>query len=67
MKQICGYVVIEKQKLLVLIRSKKYSRTLKLRFSGLDGSFFEDESMFLSSPANKNIFTKLLDGEVIDI
>ncbi|GAH73647.1 unnamed protein product [marine sediment metagenome] len=63
--QTHGYLIVNKQKILVLVRDKKYSRILKLRFSGTDGNFFEDESYFLTK--NKNIFNKLLAEEVINI
>ena len=63
--QTHGYLIVNKQKILVLVRDKKYSHILKLRFSGTDGNFFEDESYFLTK--DKNIFNKLLAGEVINI
>ena len=63
--QTRGYLIVNNQKVLILVRNKKYGRALKLRLTGTDGNFFEDESYFLSK--NKEIFEKLLSGEVIYI
>ncbi|MBA7554162.1 hypothetical protein ES705_46774 [subsurface metagenome] len=63
--QTHGYVIVKNQKILVLVRNKKYSRALKLRYTGADGNFFEDESIFLSE--DKKILARLLAGKVIDI
>lgn len=63
--QAHGYLMIDDQKILILVRNKKYSRALKLRLTGKDGFFFEDESYFLSK--NKEISDRLLSGEVINI
>jgi len=58
-------LIVNNQKVLILVWNKKYDRALKLRLTGMDGNFFEDESYFLSK--NKEIFEKLLSGEVVDI
>lgn len=63
--QTHGYIIVENQKILVLVRNKKYSRVLKIRYTGVDGNFFEDESICLSE--DKKTFTRLLAGKVIDI
>ena len=63
--QTHGYLIVNKQKVLVLVRDKKYSCTLKLRLSGSDGTFFKDESYFLTE--NEMIFSQLLAGRVINI
>ena len=63
--QTHGYLMIKDKKILILVRVKKYSHTLKLRFTGSDGSYFPDESIFLSE--NKKILDNLLTGKVIDI
>ena len=63
--QTIGHVIVNKQKVLVLVRDKKYSCTLKLRLSGSDGTFFKDESYFLTG--NEMIFNQLLAGGVINI
>jgi len=66
MQQI-SYLMIEGKKILVLIRPKKYTRVLKLRFTGSDGKYFEGESIFLSLPENKKTLDKLLAGKVIEV
>ena len=63
--QIHGYLIINNQKVLILVRNKKYGRALKLRLTGADGNFFEEESYFLSR--NKDTFKRLSSGKVIDI
>ena len=63
--QTHGYLIVNNQKVLILVRNKKYSRALKLRLTGTDGNFFEDESYFISR--NKEVFEKLLLGEVVDM
>jgi len=60
-----GYLMIKDKKILILVRSKKYSRALKLRFTGSDGHYFETESIFLSE--NKKTLDNLLAGNVIDV
>ena len=63
--QTYGYLMIKDKKILILVRSKKYSRALKIRFTGSDGNYFEEESIFLSK--NKKILDNLLTGNVIYI
>jgi len=63
--QTHGYLMIKDKKILILVRSRKYSRALKLRFTGSDGNYFEEESIFLSE--NKKILDNLLTGNVIYI
>ena len=63
--QTHGYLIVNNQKVLILVQSKKYSRALKLRLTGTDGDFFEEESYFLSK--NKEVFDRLLLGKVINI
>jgi len=63
--QTHGHLMINNQMILVLVRHKKYGRAFKKRLTGTDGTFFEDESCFLSN--NKEIFDRLLSGEVINI
>jgi hypothetical protein len=60
-----GYLMIKDKKILILARDKKYTRCLKLRFTGSDGGYFPDESIFLSG--NKKILDNFLAGKVIDI
>lgn len=63
--QTHGYLMINNQKVLILVQNKKYSQALKLRLTGMDGNFFEDESCFMSQ--NQELFEKLLSGEVVNI
>ena len=68
--QTHGYLMINNQKILVLERgikidTKLYGRALKLRHTGKDGNYFEDESCYLSQ--NKEMFDRLLSGKVINI
>ena len=63
--QTLGYLMVNNQKVLVLVRSKKYSRIFKLRLTGKDGDFFDEESYFMSK--NKEFFEKLLSGKVVDL
>jgi len=63
--QTHGHLIINNQKILVLVRNKKYGCALKLRLTGKDGNFFEDESYFLSK--NKERFDRLLSGDVINV
>ena len=62
-----GYLMIEDKKILILFRSKKYTRALKLRFTGSDGHYFKSESIFLSELENKKTLDNLLAGKVIEI
>ncbi|MBA7585117.1 hypothetical protein ES708_27087 [subsurface metagenome] len=62
-----GYLMIKDKKILILARDKKYTRCFKLRFSGSDGGYFVDESIFLSESENKKILDNLLAGKVIEI
>jgi len=64
-KQTIGYIKIGNKKALVLIRTKKYSRQLKLRESGQDGIRLSDEESYLKG--KPSICKKLLDGMVVEI
>lgn len=48
--QTLGYVIVNKEKILLLARTGQFSRYLSKRESGVDGTHFEDEEAFLSSP-----------------
>lgn len=63
--QTHGYLIIDNQKILILVRHKKYGCSLKKRLTGKDGNFFEDESCYLSQ--NKEMLDGLLLGKVINI
>ena len=65
--QTTGYLIINGQKVLVLVRQKRYSRLLKLRKSGRDGQYFEDEERFLTMPENRHLLKQLLQGETIEV
>jgi len=63
--QTTGYLAVDKQITLILVRQKKYGRALKIRKSGGLGTYFEDESIFLQD--NPSLFKQLKDGNVISI
>ena len=65
--QTHGHLIIDNQKILVLVRHKKYGCAIKKRLTGTDGTFFEDESCFLSLEENKEMLDELLVGVVIDV
>lgn len=65
--QTTGYLIIGGQKVLILVRHKRYSRLLKIRKSGRDGQHFEDEEHFLSLPENRHLLEQLLRGETIEV
>ena len=65
--QTIGFVKIDQEKILVLIRDGKsynLSRHLKLRKTGKDGVFMVDESNYLND--NPEIVKRLKAGEVIE-
>ena len=64
MKQTIGHIEVDGKKTLVLLRTKRFSRQLKLRKSGQDGIWLSDEEIHLR--ANPAIFHRLLAGEVIE-
>ena len=65
MKQTIGYIQIGKKKVLVLVRTKRYSRQLKLRKLGRDGVRLSDEENYLKQ--KPSIYKRLLAGAVIEI
>ena len=65
--QTTGYLIINGQKVLVLVRQKRYSRLLKLRKNGRDGQHFEAEEQFLTLPENRHLLEQLLRGETIEV
>lgn len=65
--QAAGYVVLDGEKILVLVRQKKFCRAIKRRYSGKDGRHFTDEELYLNMQENEHIKQKLLAGEVINI
>lgn len=66
--QTIGYIRVGAQgKVLVLVRDKRYSRTMKLRKGGREGNHFEDEERFLSLPENSDLLDRLLQGGTIEL
>ncbi|MBA7500886.1 hypothetical protein ES704_03648 [subsurface metagenome] len=63
--QTLGYIRINNENLLLLVRQKKYSRLLKIRNSGKLGNHFIDEENYLKE--NINDLTSLKNGNVIDL
>ena len=63
--QTIGYLKIRGEKILVLVRQKRYSRLLYLRKSGSDGTYLEDESAFLESHPKK--MWQLRRGQVVEL
>jgi hypothetical protein len=64
--QTLGYINhAEKGKILLLVRDSKFTRYVKVRTSGNDGSHFVDEELFLAEkPA---LVERLLRGEVLTL
>ena len=65
--QTTGHLIIGGQKVLVLVRHKRYSRLLKIRKSGRDGQHFEAEEQFLTLPESQHLLEQLLRGETIEV
>jgi hypothetical protein len=64
--QYTGYLKINNENIFVLVRTKKYTRQLKLRKSGKPGMFLEDESIMIEKH-NLVVLEKLKKGEVIEV
>ena len=65
MKQQLAYLIVAGQKVLALQRATKYGVALKLRTSGPDGVYLEDESKHLEE--NKGLIDELMAGKVIKL
>lgn len=63
--QQTGYVIIDGEKIKVLVRDKKYSRLLKIRLSGRDGREMTDEQEYLKD--YPSLVTLLKGGASIDL
>ena len=63
--QTTGHLVINGNKILVLVRHKQYSRQFKRRYGGTDGNRFVDEEIHLI--ANSQKLTALLRGQVVEL
>ncbi len=62
--QTTGHLLIDGQKILILVREKRYSRQLKIRLSGKDGNRFNDEEYYLQD--NPSLLQDLLVGKVVE-
>jgi hypothetical protein len=51
--QTTGYIKINNETILILVRQKKYSRLLKIRNTGQKGCHFVDEELHLKGHINK--------------
>ena len=63
--QTIGYVILDNQKVLVLVRARKYGRSLKLRKTGKDGIHFSDEQVGLQ--ADPELKAALLNNQVVNL
>lgn len=63
--QTTGHLIIQGEKVLVLVRSRKYGVALKVRKSGGVGRYFPDESFHLNE--NPELTKDLLSGKTIRI
>lgn len=63
MKQTHGHVFVSGSRVLVLVRSTKYGRSLKMRKSGAAGIYFADETAALEVMEDKA--GALIAGETI--
>ena len=64
--QTTGYLDVNNEITLVLVRQNKYSRSMKLRKSGKVGVFLEDESYSLEID-HPELMKKLKQGETISL
>ena len=62
--QQAGYIKIGDEKILVLVRHCRYGRQFKIRKSGKDGIFMEDESLYLKE--RPDLIRKLKAGNIIE-
>lgn len=65
--QFHGYLMINQEKILVLVRENRTTRSIQVRASGRPGTFLEDESTFLSFPENQDLVVGLKQGNVIHL
>jgi hypothetical protein len=65
--QTTGHIIINREKIKVLVRlcSKREALLLKIRETGKDGTFFQDESDFLSD--NPAVLDELKNGRTISL
>jgi hypothetical protein len=69
MTQTHGWVMVQEQKVLVLVRPnfKRKTVALKQRATGDDGQFLEDESRFLALPENGDVWQRLKSGKTVEL
>lgn len=65
MQQYIGYILINKEKIKVLVKEGKTYRSLKIREFGADGVFLANESDQLSS--YPSVIRELKDGSQISV
>lgn len=63
--QYTGYLLVNNEKIKVLIREGKTYRSLKVRQSGVDGNFLSDESDHLAS--YPSLIRELKNGSQISV
>lgn len=65
--QATGYLYDKKtgEKILILVRQAKYTRYLKIRKSGKDGTHFTDEETYLNDSSEAGLLEMLKRGDVI--
>lgn len=61
--QFSGHVIVKGEKIKILLRVSRTNHTLKIRKSGMEGQFLEDESVWLSEDVQA--FTALKSGQTI--
>jgi len=65
--QCTGHIIVNGEKILVLVRNRKYGREFKIRESGKDGQYFEEEGQALALPWWKSELKRLKAGETITL
>lgn len=63
--QYTGYLLINNEKIKVLVREGKTYRSLKIRQSGVDSNFLSDESDYLAS--YPSLIRELKNGSQISV
>lgn len=63
--QTTGYIKIDKEKILLLVRSWKYGVALKIRKSGTDGQHLVDEEYYFDS--DRDALNNLMVGKVVHV
>jgi hypothetical protein len=63
--QFTGFLIINEEKIKVLVQESKTARRLKVRSQGSYGAYLSDESTFLQE--NKGLFQELKSGKTISL